>query len=128
VSDRDTQFTSRFWQKLHESMDTKLNFSSAYLPQTNGQTERTNQVLEDMLRTCALKHGGSWDKSLPFAEFSYNNSYQTSLKMAPFEALYDTKRRTPLYWVRQVRQVKVSWSGLRSLKRPNDKYRLSVKI
>jgi hypothetical protein len=98
VSDRGTQFTSRFWQKLHESMDMKLNFSSAYHLQTDGQTERTNQVLEDILRACALKHGGSWDKSLPFAEFSYNNSYQASLKMAPFEALYGRKCRTPLYW------------------------------
>ena len=59
VSDRGTQFTSRFWKRLHESMDTKLNFSSAYHPQTDGQTERTNQVLEDMLRACALKHGRS---------------------------------------------------------------------
>jgi hypothetical protein len=67
-------------------------------PQTDGQTERTNQVLEDMLRACALKHGGSWDKSLPYAEFSYNNSYQASLKMSPFEALYGRKCRTPLYW------------------------------
>jgi hypothetical protein len=56
-------------------MDTKLNFSSAYHPQTDGQTQRTNQVLEDMLRACALKHGGSWDNSLPYAEFSYNNNY-----------------------------------------------------
>jgi hypothetical protein len=55
-------------------------------------------VLEDMLRACALKHGGSWDKSLPYAEFSYNNSYQASLKMSPFEALYGRKCRTPLYW------------------------------
>jgi hypothetical protein len=56
-------------------MDKKLNFSFAYHPQTDGQIERTNQVLEDMLRACALKHGGSWDKSLSFSEFSYNNSY-----------------------------------------------------
>ena len=98
VSDRGTQFTSRFWEKFHESMDTKLNFSSAFHPQTDGQTERTNQILEDMLRACALKHGGSWDKSLPYAEFSYNNSYQVSLKMSPFEALYGRKCRTPLYW------------------------------
>jgi hypothetical protein len=88
VSDRSTQFTSRFREKLHESLDTKLNFSSAYHPQTDGQTERTNQILEDMLRAYSLKHGCSWDKSLPYAEFSYNNSYQASLKMAPFEALY----------------------------------------
>jgi hypothetical protein len=79
-------------------MGTKLNFSSAYHPQTDGQTERTNQVLEDMLRACALKHGGSWDKSLPYAEFSYKSSYQDSLKMSPFEALYGRKCRTPLYW------------------------------
>jgi hypothetical protein len=76
-------------------MGTKLNFSSAYHPQTDGQTERTNL---DMLRACALKHGGSWDKSLPYAEFSYNNSYHASLKMSPFEALYGRKCRTPLYW------------------------------
>ena len=98
VSDRGTQFTSHFWQKLHESMDTKLNFSSAYHPQTDGQTERTNQILEDMLRACALQYGTSWDKSLPYVEFSYNNSYQKSLKMAPFEVLYGRKCRTPLFW------------------------------
>jgi hypothetical protein len=79
-------------------LDTKLNFISAYHPQTDGQTERTNQVLEDMLRACALKHGDSWDKSLPYAEFSYNNSYRAILKMSLFEALYGRKCRTPLYW------------------------------
>jgi transposase InsO family protein len=88
VSDRGSQFTSQFWEKLHESMDTKLNFSSAYHPQTDGQTERSNQILEDMLRACALKYEKSWDKSLPYAEFSYNNSYQASINMAPYEALY----------------------------------------
>jgi hypothetical protein len=83
---------------IFECLDTRLNFSSAYHPQTDGQTVRTNQVLEDMLRACALKHGGSWDKSLSYAEFSYNNSYLASLKMSPFEALYGRKCRTPLYW------------------------------
>jgi len=98
VSDRGTQFTSHFWQKVHDSLGTKLNFSSAFHPQTDGQTERVNQILEDMLRACALQYGVSWDKSLPYAEFSYNNSYQQSLKMAPFEALYGRKCRTPLFW------------------------------
>jgi hypothetical protein len=79
-------------------MDMKLNFSSTYHPQTDGHTKRSNQVLEDMLRACALKYGGSWDKSLPYAEFSYNNNYQASLKMSLFEALYGIKCRTPLYW------------------------------
>jgi hypothetical protein len=98
ISDRGSQFTSEFWEKLHESMDTKLNFSSAYHPQTDGQTERTNQILEDMLRACALKYGKSWDKSLPYTEFSYNNSYQASITMAPYEALYERQCRTPLFW------------------------------
>jgi hypothetical protein len=79
-------------------MDTKLNFSSAYHSQTDGQTERTNQILEDMLRACALKYRKSWDKSLPYAEFSYNNSYQASIEMAPYEALYGWQCRTPLFW------------------------------
>jgi transposase InsO family protein len=87
VSDRGTQFTLRFWERLHETLDTQLCFNSAYHPQTVGQTKRVNQILEDMLRACALQYGRSWDKSLPYAEF-YNNSYQGSLKMAPFEMLY----------------------------------------
>jgi transposase InsO family protein len=98
VSDRGTQFTSKFWEKLHESMDMKLNFSSAYHPQTDGETERVNQVLGDMLRACTLKDNQSWDKCLPYAEFSYNNSCQESIKMTPFEFLYGRKCRTPLFW------------------------------
>jgi hypothetical protein len=98
VSDRGTQFTSHFWQQLHEALGTHLNFSSAYHPQTDGQTERTNQILEDMLRACALKDQSGWDKRLPYAEFSYNNSYQASLKMSPFQALYGRSCRTPLQW------------------------------
>jgi hypothetical protein len=98
VSDKGTQFTSRFWEKLYEAMDTRLNFSSAYHPQTDGQPERVNQILEDMLRACALKDSKSWDKCLLYAEFSYNNSYQKSLKMSPFEVLYGRKCRTPLFW------------------------------
>jgi hypothetical protein len=98
VSDRGSQFTSKFWEKLHESMDTKLNFSSAHHPQTDEQIERTNQILEDMLRACALKYGKSWDKSLPYAEISYNNSYQASIKMTPYEVLYGRQCRTPLFW------------------------------
>jgi hypothetical protein len=91
VSDRGTQFMSRFWEKLHETMDTKLNFSLVYHHQTDGQTERVNQILEDKLRACALKDKKSWDKCLPYAGFSYNNSYQESLKMSPFKVLYGRK-------------------------------------
>ncbi|WVZ98196.1 hypothetical protein U9M48_043665 [Paspalum notatum var. saurae] len=82
---------------LHDSLDSKLRFSTAYHPQTDGHTERTNQILEDMLRACAIQYGTSWDKSLPYAEFSYNNSYQASLKKSTFEALFGRRCRTPLF-------------------------------
>jgi hypothetical protein len=98
VSDRGTQFTSHFWQQLHEALGTHLKFSLAYHPQTDGQTERTNQILEDMLRVCALQDKIGWDKRLPYAEISYNNIYQASFKMSPFEALYGRNCRTPLHW------------------------------
>src|SRR3954470_7648358 len=96
--DRGTQFTSKFWRQLHESLGTRLEFSTAFHPQTDGQTERVNQILEDMLRACALDYGSSWDDNLPYAEFSYNNGYQASIEMAPFEALYGKKCTTPLLW------------------------------
>ena len=75
VSDRGPQFTAQFWKSLHDAMGTNLSFSTAYHPQTGGQTERVNQILEDMLRACAIIYGKDWETCLPFAEFSYNNSY-----------------------------------------------------
>jgi hypothetical protein len=98
VSDRGAPFVARFWEQLQESLGTKLIRSSAYHPQTDGQTERVNQILEDMLRACVIDCGKNWDKNLSLAEFAYNNSYQSSLKMAPFEALYGRRCRTPLNW------------------------------
>jgi hypothetical protein len=98
VSDRRAQFVSKFWRSLHQALKTKLDFNSAYHPQTDGQTERVNQVLEDMLRACVLTYGKSWEDNLAFAEFSYNNGYHTSLKKAPFEVLYGRKCHTPLMW------------------------------
>nr|CAD39356.2 OSJNBa0059H15.7 [Oryza sativa Japonica Group] len=98
ISDRGTQFTSHFWGKVHEALGSYLAFSTAYHPQTDGQTERTNQVLEDMLRACALDFSKDWERCLPYAEFSYNNSFQASLKMSPNEALFGPRCRTPLMW------------------------------
>jgi transposase InsO family protein len=98
ISDRGSLFVSRFWEQLHKSLGTKVICSSAYRPQTDGQTERVNQILEDMLRTCVIHFYKSWDKCLALAEFSYNNSYQDSLKMTLFEALYGRRCRTPLNW------------------------------
>jgi transposase InsO family protein len=99
ISDRGSQFVARFWKQLHASLGTHLIHSSAYHPQTDGQTERVNQILEDMLRGYVMEYPDSWDKNLPWAEFSYNNSYQESLKIAPFEALYGRQCRTPLNWI-----------------------------
>jgi transposase InsO family protein len=98
VSDRGPQFVSKFCMELHKSLGTKVIHSSAYHPQISGQPERVNQILKDMLRSCALTYHDQWDKCLPLAEFSYNNSYQESIKMAPFEALYGRRCRTPLNW------------------------------
>jgi transposase InsO family protein len=98
MSNRGTQFTSKFWERLYDTLDTQLRFSSAYHPLTDGQTKRVNQILKDMLRACALQYGRSWDKSLSYAEFSYNNSYQESLKMTPYEMLYGRRCQTPLFW------------------------------
>ena len=89
---------ARFWEQLQEALGTKLIRSSAYHPQTDGQTERVNKIMEDMLRECVIHYDKNWDKCLPLAEFSYNNSYQASLKMAPFEALYGWQCRTLLSW------------------------------
>ena len=98
VSDQDPRFTSRFWSSLQDAMGTRLHFSIAFHPQTDGQSERTIQTLEDMHRACVIEFKGSWDMHLSLMEFAYNNSYQSSIGMAPFEALYGRKCRTPVCW------------------------------
>ncbi|WVZ80504.1 hypothetical protein U9M48_027974 [Paspalum notatum var. saurae] len=91
ISDRGPQFTARFWKSLHEALGTKLDYSTAYHPQTDGQMEQVNQLFEDLLRACVLTYGPNWEDSLPYAEFSYNNSYQASIEMSPFQALIKKK-------------------------------------
>ena len=98
VLDRDLRFTSRFWKELQSALGTKLNFSMAFHPQTDGQSERLIQVLEDMLRGSVMEFSGSWDSYIPLIEFSYNNSFQSSIGMTPYEALDGRKCRTPVCW------------------------------
>nr|GEU39155.1 putative reverse transcriptase domain-containing protein [Tanacetum cinerariifolium] len=98
ISDRDGKFTSHFWKSLNKALGTRLDMSTAYHPKTDGQSERTIKTLEDMLRTCVLDFEKSWDKHLPLVEFLYNNSYHTSIKADPFEALYGRKCRSPIDW------------------------------
>ena len=96
ISDRDPRFTSWFWGALQKIFGTKLYLSTAYHPQTDGQTKKTIQTLEDMLRACVMDQRLSWDKYLPLIEFAYNNSYHASIGMAPYEALYGRKCHSPL--------------------------------
>ena len=98
VSDRGATFISVFWQELYRAMGTRLDFSTAFHPQTEGQSERTIQTLKDMLRMYVMDFGGLWDLHLPLIEFAYNNSYHASIEMAPYEALYGRKCRSPLCW------------------------------
>nr|GEW67955.1 putative reverse transcriptase domain-containing protein [Tanacetum cinerariifolium] len=98
ISDRDSRFASNFWRSLQNALGTKLDMSTAYHPETNGQSERTIQTLEDMLRACAIDFGKGWVNHLPLVEFSYNNSYHASIKAAPFEALYGRKCHSPICW------------------------------
>jgi hypothetical protein len=98
ISDRWSIFVAYFWEQLHECLGTHLIRSLAHCPQTDGQTKRVNQIIEDMLHAYVLTDGPKWDKHLLLAEFSHNNSYQESIKMSPFEALYGRPCRTPLSW------------------------------
>nr|GEX49521.1 reverse transcriptase domain-containing protein [Tanacetum cinerariifolium] len=92
ISDRDGKFTSHFWKSLSKALCTQLDMSLAYHLHTDGQSERTIQTLEDMLHACMIDFGKGWDKHLPLVEF------HTSIKAAPFEALYSRKCRPPIYW------------------------------
>ena len=106
VSDRDPRFTSRFWESLQKAMGTRLRFSTAFHPQTDGQSERTIQTLEDMMRASVLEFQGNWDEHLPLLEFAYNNSYHSSIGMATYEALYGRKCRSPICWdIEGLRQI-----------------------
>ncbi|GJT66486.1 putative reverse transcriptase domain-containing protein [Tanacetum coccineum] len=98
ISDRNSRFASGFWRSLQKTLGTRLDMSTAYHLQTDGQSERTIQTLENMLRACVIDFGNSWDRHLPLVEFSYNNSYHASIKAAPFEALYGQKCRSPVCW------------------------------
>nr|GEX64836.1 hypothetical protein [Tanacetum cinerariifolium] len=98
ISNRDSHFTFRFWRLLQKELETNLDMSTVYHPQTDGQRERTIQTLKDMMRACVIGFGSSWDRHLPLVEFSYNNSYHASIKAAPFEALYGRKCRSPVCW------------------------------
>ncbi|GJZ49233.1 putative reverse transcriptase domain-containing protein [Tanacetum coccineum] len=98
ICDRDPRFVSNFWRSLQKALGTNLDMSTAYHPQTDGQSERTIQTLEDMLCACVINFGKGWVNHLPLVEFSYNNSYHANIKAVPFKALYGQKCRSPVCW------------------------------
>nr|GEY09948.1 putative reverse transcriptase domain-containing protein [Tanacetum cinerariifolium] len=107
ISDHDGRFTLLFWQALHKALGTRLDMSTAYHLEIDGQSERTIQTLEDMLHACIIDFGKSWDRHLPLVEFSYNNSYHTNIKVASFEALYGRKCCSPVCWA-EVRDAQLT--------------------
>ena len=90
-------------------MGTILNFSTAFHPQTDGQSKSTIQILEDMLRMCVMDLGGSWNDHLLLVEFTSNNSYHSSIEIAPYRTLYGRKCRSPLCWD-EIREKRVNWA------------------
>ena len=132
ISDRDAKFTSKFWTAMFQSLGTFLNLSPAYHPKTDGQTERVNQVIEDMIRSYYSQQPRLWLKYLPLVEFTYNSSFHRSLGMSPFKALYEQDCLIPYRFVdpnllvpvakntleEMDRQVQIIWQ---SLKRDSDR-------
>jgi hypothetical protein len=107
ISDRDVKFTYAFWKELLAGLNTNLNCSTSYHPQIDGQTERTNQIIEDMLCMYVRKKPNKWKDYLHLVEFAYNNGYQTSAKLSPFEILYDIKCTTLISWDNSVDRLMV---------------------
>ncbi|GKA21383.1 hypothetical protein Tco_0701372 [Tanacetum coccineum] len=107
ISDHDSHFTSRFWQSMQNALGTQLDMSTTYHPETDGQSKRTIQTLEDMLRAFVIDFKKGWERYLPLVEFSYNNNYHASIKASPFEALYGQKCRSPVCWA-EVRDVQLT--------------------
>ena len=115
IPDRDPKFIGNFWKSLFKGLDTKLKFSTAYHPQTDGQKERVNQVLEDMLRMYVRDHPKKWEDYLHLVEFAYNNHYQASTKLTPFEILYGRECNTPITWSNPVDKLMLGPDLLKEL-------------
>ncbi|GJR37924.1 putative reverse transcriptase domain-containing protein [Tanacetum coccineum] len=132
ISDRDGKLTSYFWKSLNKALGTRLDMSTTYHPQTDGQSERTIQTLEDMLRACVLDFEKGWDKHLPLVKFSYNNSYHTSIKAALFEALYGRKCRSPICWAkvgdRQLTGLKIIYETTEKIVQIKSRDKVMLKV
>jgi hypothetical protein len=128
VSDRDTKFTSNFWKSLMAGLKTKLLFSIAYHPKTDGKTERVNQILEDMLRMHVMHQPKKWKDYLPLVEFTYNNDYQESLKMSPFEVLYGRPCNTLVNWSNPINIITIGPNMLKEMEKQVIQIKQNLKV
>jgi hypothetical protein len=128
VSDRDPKFISKVWKGLFNGFGTNLNFSTAYHPELDGQIERMNQVIEDMLRMYVIDKPSKWEDYLHLVDFAYNNGYQASLKMSPFEALYGRKCNTPVSWDNPADRAVVGPNLLREMEEQMIKIKQNLKV
>ncbi|GJW97367.1 putative reverse transcriptase domain-containing protein [Tanacetum coccineum] len=131
ICDRDPRFASNFWRSLQKALGTNLDMSTAYHPQTNGQSKRTIQTLEDMLRACVIDFGKGWVNHLPLVEFSHNNSYHASIKAASFEALYGRKCCSPVCWAEIKQRIQAARDRQKSypdLKRKPMEFQVGDKV
>jgi hypothetical protein len=128
VSARDTKFTSNFWKSLMVGLETKLLFSTTYHPQTNGYTERVNQILEYMLRMHVMNQPKKWEDYLPLVEFAYKNGYQESLKMSPFEVLYGRACNNPVIWSNLMNIVTIGPDMLKEMEQQVTQIKQNLKV
>jgi hypothetical protein len=128
VSDRDMKFTSNFWKSLMVGLETKLLFSTANHPQTDGQTKRVNQILEDMLRMHVMHQPNKWEDYLPLVEFAYNNGYQESLKTIPFKVLYGRLCNTPVSWSNPINRITIGPDMLKEMEQQVIQIKQNLKV
>jgi hypothetical protein len=107
ISDRDTKFTGNFWKSLFKGLDTQLNFITSYHPQIDGKTERTNQIVEDVLRMYVMNGPNKSEECQHLVEFTYKNHYQDSAKLSPFEIIYGRKCNTHVSWSNHVNRLMI---------------------
>jgi hypothetical protein len=128
VSDRDTKFTLNFWKSLMTGLETKLLFSTTCHPQTDGNMKRVNQILEDMLRMHLMHQPKRWEYYLPLVEFAYNNGYQESLKISPFEVLYGRPCNNPFSWSNPMKKITIGPDMLKEMEQQVIQIKLNLKI
>jgi len=127
ISNKDTKFSSKFWKTLFSRLETQLSFITSYNPQTENQTEMNNWITKDMLQMYVMDYPTKWEDYLHMVEFAYNNGYQTSLKLIPFEMMYGRKCRTPTGWDNPVEKIILGLEMLKEMEKIVQKTKQNLK-